>query len=182
MKRIPGIALILLLLFACTPTDSPNTLYEELSVNQQDLVDTVLDEFKRHHLFFLPEHSEVLTLTAATARADAEPGEGASEDGHDHSTADGSYLDEHLDIKVFRATPDKNGNYHTPTIQLTPDRIYTYEEMYTVEITDQQITVTATKATDDNPERVKSTPESEFVNDLAERVNGKVTGPGLISL
>jgi hypothetical protein len=166
----------LLFLYLCTPASPPKTLYEALSVNEQVIVDTVLDEFKRHHLFYLPEYSEVLKLTAATARSD-------SDSSHDHnSIEEGSYKDEHLDIKITGATPDKEGKYHTPTMQFMPDRLHTYQELYTVLISKQLITVEVSEMLEDTPYRSPKNPDPDFIEDLAKRVKGRITEPGLIAL
>jgi hypothetical protein len=184
MRRFYFAAAILLVLFMGTPVSAQEkSLYEELSTKQQTIVDTVLDEFKRHHLFFLPEFSGVLNLTAATARPDADVHEGGGDSEKDHgSLEDESHQDEHLDIKIARATPDKDGKYHTPTMDLMPGRVYTYEKLYTVLISDAQITIESSEVLENVPERSAAKPDPDFVKDLAERVKGQVTGEGRITL
>jgi hypothetical protein len=149
---------------------------------QQVRVDTVVDEFKRHHLFFLPELGDMQTLLAATARARGEGEEpsGVGNKAHEHN--DTNYQEEHLDIKITQAFPDQEGQYHTPTIQLTPEKIYTYKTLYSVDLGDKSVKVTATKVEENNPERVPSEVDPAFVTSLAKRLGGRVSGKGIIVL
>jgi hypothetical protein len=147
---------------------------------QQVRVDTVLDEFKRHHLFFLPELGDMQTLWAATARTEDERSVGVGHQAHEHNET--NYQEEHLDIKITRAFPDQEGQYHTPTIQLTPERVYTYQTLYSVILGDKTIKVTATKVEENNPDRVPSEVDQAFVMSLAKRLGGRVSGKGIIAL
>ena len=72
-----------------------------LTTEERKRVDIILDEFKRFHLFFLPELGDIRTLMAATARAEGEDQLGAGEDSHDHSHDDLNYQEEHLYLHKY---------------------------------------------------------------------------------
>lgn len=174
--KILKILFLLLFLTACLSTNQnqPKSAYEQLTKNEQNRVDAILEELKKHHLFFLPELSRMDNLIASTARA---------EEDHDHSANDLTFQDEHLDIKITQAYPDKDGKFHTPILSLIPTKTYTYETLYTISIVDNKtITVTASKVEENQPKRVPTKPDEDFIKDLAVRLKGEATSHGVILL
>lgn len=160
--------------------------YEALTDSQKKIVDIILDEFKRNHMIFLVELSDMRILKACSGI-----GEGASHshkhDGHDegqkHSDGDDN-KDEHLAVRAIMATPDANGNFLTPTFT-GPNKsgsltTYTYKELHVVSIADKKITVTMTRAEEGNPLRQDGKPDPNFIKSLAARLDGKATDDSVI--
>ncbi len=163
-----------------------NPAYEKLSATEKKIVDTILDEFKRHHMIYMDELGDDLHTLHACAGITEDPsaheGKGPQHE-HDH---DADYKDEHLAIRAFKATPDASGKFLPPTFT-GPDRTgalstYTYKEIYTVDIADKKITVTMTRAEFGKPEREKGSPDQKFMEGLASRLQGKPGNDGVILL
>lgn len=160
--------------------------YEKLSDTEKKIVDTVLDQFKRHHMVFLQELSDnLLTLNACTGITEGSTTHDGSDGqkAHDH---DENHREEYLAVRVIKATPDASGKFHPPTFN-GPDRTgalstYTYREIYTVAIADKKITVSMTRAEDGKAERLKGTPDKKFIEGLASRLQAKAGENGVILL
>ncbi len=176
MKKLSPIFLILFLisLTLALPTTVKTAENSIKSVN-----DTVLSVFKKYHLLHLEELSSSTELTAAIAR----PDDSIFKDGkvvhdHDHSKEEVEN-EEHLNIIIFKATPDAEGNYHTPTVKLG-ERVYTYKEIYTVLLTEKSVYVKMTRAVKNSPKRAEAEPNQLFLKDLAKQLQGNLASVGNI--
>jgi hypothetical protein len=158
-----------------------NDLSEDAKRRAETIIDTIIDTFKRHHMIFHPESSDLGTYIASTGILENE-----SDDefglNHDHSGVDESYKEEHMAAIVLRATPDENGKYSPPTVDL--GRIFTYRDLYTVSLTNslskRLVTVSVTHAEEGKAIRFKGEPDQKFVRSLAKRLRGKITPQGIV--
>lgn len=162
MKIISLFICVFLLLLGFSLLQAGDSAYEALGEQERKVVDTVLQEFKKHRLLFLPELGDIRTLRACAAVVEGAPA--AGEEPHE---------EEHLAARAITATPDESGNYQTPTFR-GPEKIYTYKELYTVAIGDKSLTVTMTAASKGNPNRQEGVPESQFLEALARSLGGKI--------
>lgn len=179
--------LLLTLVFSgLNQTQAETSAYEKLSDTEKKIVDTVLDQFRRHHMVFLQELSDnLLTLNACTGIIEGSSAHDGT-DGqqmHDH---DENHLDEDLAVRVIKATPDASGKFQPPTFT-GPDRTgalstYTYREIYTVAIENKKITVSMSRAEDGKAERLKGSPDKKFIDGLASRLQAKAGENGVILL
>lgn len=154
--------------------------YNDLTGVAKERVDSIIDEFKRHHMVFLPGLSTPGNLVAATCVLETDDDDKLGR-GHDHSGEDTTYKEEHLASIILQATADGDNKYLTPILDhIIPGRIYTYKDLYTVSIAPKLVTVNVTRAVKGEAARSEWNLDPAFIQDLARRLNGKVTDKGIV--
>lgn len=167
-------------LFCGQTAQSQPLTYRDLAGKDKERVDVVIDVFARHHMVFHPDLSEIDNLYAAGGILEATIMKEGEEHNHDHPGEDEAYKDEKLASRVIKATPAADGTYHTIELDYVPGVTYTYSEIYRVKIADKLISVTRSRAEKGNPDRVQDAPDPDFMQDLAKRLSGTVTGSSIV--
>jgi len=154
--------------------DSIIDQYNSMDESEKLIFDTILEEFKTDHFVFIGEKSTPQTLLLAIAvpfNPDLDKSHDES-DGHDHAN------DEKLNVSMVRATDKDNSNL---IITIGPYKL-TYKELYTVNLSEKNITFQVTTDESEVDGRKPGVPDPKIIERIASRLQGTIQVSSTITL
>ncbi|MBC8319073.1 MAG: hypothetical protein H8E41_14355 [Desulfobulbaceae bacterium] len=176
MFRIIPFTIILLLFAAGSNAKTPfDQSYENLSKEDQIIVNSVRDIFLKNHIVLLKDISQVNKLIGATAKSDLEVITGKNEPEAHYELGVDTHEKEHLVVLILPAEKSPDGTYQTPTTVLR-NKTYAYKVLHAVEIQGKTMTFSSSKLSDKKDSRIEIAPNKRVIKKIAEDLKGTVSG------
>ena len=142
--------------------------YNALDESEQIVIDTIIYEFNLDHYEFLGEKSTIKSLLLAVAVPfDPEKAQQHEEsEGHVHDDA------EKLNVAMVRAADEDEGDL---IVNIGPYKL-TYKTLYTVGVSEKEITFQVTNDEDYVPGRKPGEPDPKIIERIANRLQGTIHG------